>query len=57
MPKTGADLGNGFVINYSQLLSLNRLKKEGVDPEDFPQELVQQPEKREERKWTLGQQI
>ena len=57
LPKTGADLGNGFVVNYRQLLSLKRLQRDGVPPEEIPPELLQQPYLDEERRWTLGQQI
>ena len=29
----GADIGNGYVIGYKELMSLSRLRKAGVDME------------------------
>ena len=57
MHRTGADLGNGFIVNYRQLQSLGRLQQAGVEAEEIPPGLLQQPQLREERRWTLGQQI
>ena len=47
----GADIGNGYVIGYKELMSLSRLRKAGVDTEA----LFEEPKIPNPAQWTLGQ--
>ena len=47
----GADIGNGYVIGYKELMSLSRLRKAGVDTEA----LFEEPKIPKSTQWTLGQ--